>query len=272
MSRTPRNRQSSYFVPALEKGLDILETLAESNKPQSLADLSRALEKTSSEIFRMVDTLERRHYIIRDPVTGGYRLSMKLYELSHMHSPVEHLMRAAAGPMRDLSSEVCESCHLAVIADDKLVVVAEELSPARVRISVEVGSSAPVLHTVSGKLLLAHMDEVDLLAHLSRDSEYEAMSRARREALRAELVKIRDEGQVVNQSEYRTGVDLAVPVGNPMVGVAASLAMPVLAGGVNDGKERQLLRALRQCARTINESLRLTPPKWRAQEDPGEVA
>src|SRR5215471_8115325 len=101
MSRAPRTRQSNYYVPALEKGLDILETLAASSRPLSLADLSRTLQKTSSEIFRMVDTLERRHYIIRDTVTGGYRLSMKLYELSHMHSPVEHLMRAAAGPMRE---------------------------------------------------------------------------------------------------------------------------------------------------------------------------
>lgn len=266
MGRVPRNRQSSYFVPALEKGLDILEALASSPKSQSLADLSRSLDRTSSEIFRMVDTLEKRNYIVRDPGTGEYRLSMKLYELSHMHSPVDSLVRAASGPLRELSSEVNESCHLAVISGEALVVVAEELSPARVRLSVEVGSRAPVLQTVSGRLLLAHLDERAREEFLARDAEFGNMSRAKKDALREELERVRAEGCAVSTSAYRTGVDLAVVVGNPDAGVAASLAIPVLAGGINDGKEQALLRALRHCARKINDCLGLSGRVEQARE------
>ncbi|MCP5120491.1 MAG: helix-turn-helix domain-containing protein, partial [bacterium] len=98
-SRTP----PSYQVPALDKGLDILELLAATGKPQTLADMARELDRTSSELFRMVATLEKRDYIIRDAATGAYRLSMKLYEMSHMHSPVENLVRASRGPMRELA-------------------------------------------------------------------------------------------------------------------------------------------------------------------------
>lgn len=273
MSRALRPRRSNYYVPALEKGLDLLETLAASPRPLSLADLSRSLARTSSEIFRMVDTLERRQYIIRDAATGAYRLSMKLYELSHVHSPVEQLTRAAADPMRELSLEVSESCHLAVISGDQLIVVMEELSPARVRISVELGSAAPVLQTVSGRLLMAYMDETELDAYLERLGEYRDMSRPRREALRAELREIREQGYAIRASAYRTGIDVAVAVGNPQVRVVASLAIPVLSGGVNEGREKHLLRALRQCAGKINEGLRLSAPvRGRGEDEKGEVA
>jgi DNA-binding IclR family transcriptional regulator len=175
--------------------------------------------------------------------------------------------------MRELTLEVSESCHLAVIAGDKLVVVMEELSPARVRISVEVGSSAPVLHTVSGRLLLAYLTDRELHSYLEGLEEYREMGRPRRDALLAELRAIREAGYAVSASSYRTGTDLSVLVGNPGVGVAASLAMPVLAGGVNEGKEKQLLRALRQCARKINEGLRLSGPgSGNREEEKGEVA
>ena len=79
---------SKYHVPALEKGLDILETLASSAVPQSLSELARSLHRSSSELFRMLDSLERRGYILKDLVSGNYRLSLKLYELAHTHSPV----------------------------------------------------------------------------------------------------------------------------------------------------------------------------------------
>ena len=77
--------------------------------------MARELGRTSSELFRMVATLEKRDFIIRDSATGAYRLSMKLYEMSHMHSPVENLVRAAREPMRDLANAARETCHLSVL-------------------------------------------------------------------------------------------------------------------------------------------------------------
>ncbi|MGI9071598.1 MAG: hypothetical protein ACR2JB_09865 [Bryobacteraceae bacterium] len=60
----------------------------------------RFLGRTSSELFRMIDALEKRSYIVRDPVSGGYRLTVKLYELAHTHSPVDELLRAAEFAIR----------------------------------------------------------------------------------------------------------------------------------------------------------------------------
>src|SRR5215213_812806 len=86
----------SYYVPALEKGLDILECLAAQGVPLTQAQIARAIGRGANELFRMLTTLERRGYIQRDPLTGAYGLTLRLFELSHTHSPLQGLLRAAA--------------------------------------------------------------------------------------------------------------------------------------------------------------------------------
>jgi len=110
---SPRQASPEYAVPALDRALDILEVLSGSPVPMSLTDLSKALDYAPSGLFRLMTRLEKRRYVVREAESGKYSLTLKLFELSHTHSPVENLMRAAAGPMRDLAAQVEESVHLA---------------------------------------------------------------------------------------------------------------------------------------------------------------
>ncbi|MGH2562597.1 MAG: IclR family transcriptional regulator, partial [Thermomicrobiales bacterium] len=123
----------NYHVPALEKGLDILECLAAQGVPLTQAQLARTLGRRPSELFRMLTTLERRGYVQRDPLSGAYSLTLRLFELGHAHSPYDGLLRAAERPMRALTEEVRQSCHLSVIHGGQLLVLAEEQSPTRIR-------------------------------------------------------------------------------------------------------------------------------------------
>jgi DNA-binding IclR family transcriptional regulator len=246
----------AYYVPALEKGLDVLEALARASSPQTLTELARTLDRSSSVLFRVIDALEKRGYIARDTVSGGYRLTMRLYELAHTHSPVDHLLKAAALPLRELADTIRESCHLAVLAQGGLVVVAEELSPDRLRLSVGVGSRIQPVHTVSGRLLIAFLTPESRETFLRLDPDYSAMSHARKEAFRAELEKIRQDGYTMAHS--RISADIATIVGNP-TGVMASLAVPCLAGSRNEGREKELLAPLRAAAHRITRALGLTP-------------
>ena len=89
-----KKKSPDYHVPALEKGLDILEALAFAPVPLSHSDLARSLDRTSSELFRMLSTLEKRGFIEKDPISGKFHLTLRLYELAHTHSPVEKLLAA----------------------------------------------------------------------------------------------------------------------------------------------------------------------------------
>jgi DNA-binding IclR family transcriptional regulator len=250
--------KSTYSVPALEKGLDVLEALASARAPQSLTELARRLKRTPSELFRMMDTLERRSFIARDPVSDGYHLTLKLYELAHTHSPVEQLLKAAMAPMYELSEKIHESCHLCVLNGTMLVVVAQAESPEPVRLSVEVGDRIEPLRTASGRVLAAFLDAAAQERLLSADSTYITLSRKAKAVLVTQFKRIRYDGHLLTTSTRRTGLDLSCIVGNPNVGVMAALGVPFLPGSANHGKERDLIPTIQNCARNITAALGLS--------------
>src|SRR5918997_5510938 len=144
MARPPA-APPTYQVPALEKGLDILEYLAAQGVPLTQAQLARGLGRGPNELFRMLVVLERRGYVQRDLTSGAYTLTLRLFELSHTHSPFHGLLRVAAASMRELTETVRESCHLGVLHAGALLVLHQEESPQKLdRKSTRLNSS----HTV----------------------------------------------------------------------------------------------------------------------------
>src|SRR6185295_10477144 len=246
----------TYAVPALDKGLDLLEALAAKPDPLSQADLARAVGRSPSEIFRMLACLERRGYVVKEESSGRYRLTLRLFELAHTHTPVDHLLHAADGPMRDLARRVRESVHLSVLSDGRLLVLSQVESQNRTRVSVEVGARFPVVRTASGRILLAHLPQEELRGLLARDDDWSKLGAATRERFLADLLKIRRDGIYQGKSDLTQGIrDVAALVGNPKVGIAAAVCVPSL---VVIGKPKplpELRAAVKECAATITRHL-----------------
>jgi len=246
-----RQTGANYRVPALEKGLEVLECLANQGRPMTQSQLARALGRGPNELFRTLMTLDRCGYIRRDPVSGAYSLTLRLYELSHTHSPFEELVRAAARPMRQLADELQESPHLSVIHHGRLLVLAQEESAALVRISIAVGGTFPLLHTVSGRLLLAYLEPEQLEDTLRLVDEYATWTADQRADLRDRLARIRAQRFEYAYSETNQGVhDLAVLVGSDTSRIRAALTIPALSRQPDLFVEA-MLPTLRRCAGAI---------------------
>ena len=255
MSKAKKSRPD-YSVPALDKGLDVFEALAASDTQLSLTELAETLGQTPSAVFRILNRLESRSYVARDPVSGRYRLSLKLFELAHTHSPVEQIIASSSKPMRELAGSVRESVHLSVLSHGRLVVLLDVGSPLRVRFAHEIGAQFPPVLTNSGRLLLAYLPQEELEDYLTKDHDYSQFSIAQRESFHEELKKIRRNRYAVSSSDERAGMkDLAVLVGNPAIGTIAALAIACLVGGKNSADINRLLAALRECAAKITNSM-----------------
>jgi DNA-binding IclR family transcriptional regulator len=258
MTEATRVEKPKYRVPALEKGLDILEYLSDMSIPQSQAEIARALGRSTSEIFRMLGCLEQRGYLLRDDA-ARYRLSLRLFELAHTHSPVDQLLRVARDPMRELAQRLRESVHIGVLRDHQLFILAQEESPEPVRFSVEVGRKFPAIKTASGRLLLAQLSTEELAEFLASDPHTRALSPEQREALEGKLAQARRDRYVIETSDITEGVqDISVLLGNPQIGLVAALAVPrlLLRGHGSDGIA--LLPALKESAAEITRKLGLT--------------
>ncbi|MEO6942716.1 MAG: helix-turn-helix domain-containing protein [Terrimesophilobacter sp.] len=150
MSSTDQSQ--NYAVPALDKALDILEFLADQAGGISQGELAQAVGRTPSQIFRVLQRLERRGWIVRERPSGLYLLSTRMLELAHRYPPLRGLIALALGPMRELTDAVHQSCNLAVLDGSAVRVIAQVESPADFGFRVRVGSEFP-LDTPAGRVL-----------------------------------------------------------------------------------------------------------------------
>jgi DNA-binding IclR family transcriptional regulator len=251
----------NYTVPALEKGLDIIEALAAVAVPLSLAELGVRLDRSSSELFRMLNCLEQRGYLVREEASGKYALTLKLYSLAHAHSVTEKLLRAAQRPMQTLTEKVRESCHLSVLERGKLLVVAQQESPERVRLSIEVGALFDPVATASGRLLLAQLDEAGRAGVIAESPSGRKLTGKARAALDVSLAALDKRSVSTAESETIEGVrDVAVLVGNPAAGIMGALAITRLLRRGQPGDEAALIAAMTAAAAEITRTLGLPPP------------
>lgn len=250
----------TYPVPALEKGLDILETLASAAEPQSLAELAARLERSRSELFRMLACLEQRGYLAREEASGKYALTLKLYALTHAHSPMVKLLGAARRPMQDLTAKIGESCHLSVLDRGKLLVVAQQESPARVRLSIEVGGEFDPVATASGRLLLSALEGAAFEEVLAASPAGKALAGRALSGFRSGLGEIARTGVSTAESETIEGVrDVAVRVGWAGAGGAALAVTRLMKRGPRED-EAALVKALQATAKEITRTLGLSAP------------
>ena len=248
-------RRRKYAVPALEKGLDIIEYLSEQAIPVTQSQMARALNRQPGELFRMLACLEGRGYLRRDPTNGGYLLTLKLFQLARIHSPYEALVAAVRPLMRALSDDVRESCHLTVLDNDRVLVLAQEESPNPFRLSVEVGSSHSPLRTNSGRLLLSGMTQSALETLLDRLPEWKAMQAGDRAELLDRIATIRADRAARSVGERFLGsADIGVLIGCPGGPLFAALTIASLIDAKGGTDIDHLLAPLRRTAHLMTDA------------------
>lgn len=248
--------ETRYHAPALEKGLDILEFISLEAKPLSQSEIALGIDKNPNEIYRMLICLEQRGYLLRDEVSGKYRPSLKMYNLSHRHSPIDELRKVSRYPMEDLSETIRQSCHISVLYRDKLIVISQSRSPDPIALSIEEGSLFPLMKTASGKVLLAFMAEPERMGILRKNEDFKSYSARKQQKFVASLKEIAEVGHYVTPSDLATGVvDITVPIGNGKEALA-SLTVSILSMQLNGTiTHEEILTVAKRTAARISTNL-----------------
>ncbi|PSJ59559.1 IclR family transcriptional regulator [Kumtagia ephedrae] len=216
-----------YKVPAAEKALDILEFMAACREDVTQTEISAALGRSIHEVYRIIQLLEGRGYLIRTK-SDRYRLSLKLFELAHMHPPVNRLVDVALPVMRDLAARANQSCHLVVLRGSSVLIVLQVDSPLPMRYSVALGSHFPILETSSGAVLLAFtppQERAALVDRLVAAGEAEMP----RDAVEQRIADILANGYEMRASLAVEGcTNIAVPIRDHTGATIAALTVPYL--------------------------------------------
>lgn len=217
-----------YAAPALEKGLDILEVLADSVTGYTLNELAQKVGRKVSEIFRMAVTLQRRGFVQVDE-NDRYTLTLRMFELAHRQQPLKSLVGVALPLLRELANRARQSCHLTMYQGGRVVVIAQVESPERWSFGLKVGVVMGLTDTSSGHVLLAFRDEIDrarmLRAHIGVEGELDMDPGE----LFSILQEVRERGYSAMPSKQTRGItNIAFPVMGAADHVIASINVPYI--------------------------------------------
>jgi DNA-binding IclR family transcriptional regulator len=217
-----------YHAPALEKGLDILDILVDTPDGYTLNELSMKLDRTVSEIFRMVVTLERRGFVQNDH-NDRYTLTLKLFEMAHRQQPIRSLTAVALPLLRELANTTRQSCHLSIYNGGRVGVIAQVDSPERWSFGLKVGAVMGLTDTSSGHVLLAFRDADERARMLAAHVRVEGENEIDADQLGTLLDAVRATGHEIVPSRQMRGVtNVAFPVIGSAGDAIAAINVPYL--------------------------------------------
>ncbi|HHY95604.1 MAG TPA: IclR family transcriptional regulator [Firmicutes bacterium] len=122
-------------------------------------ELARRTALNKSTTIRILSSLREFGLVSHDPVTGRYRLGLRILELASALQTHLVLPRIAYPYMVALRDETGESVHLTVPDGHEGVYIEKVDSLGRVHLSTRVGARGPLYAGASMKVILAHLPE-----------------------------------------------------------------------------------------------------------------
>jgi DNA-binding IclR family transcriptional regulator len=246
--------RAGYAAPALEKGLDILELLAEAAEPLSTRELAVRLGRSKAEIFRMVFVLVERGYLERD-AEDRLVLTNRLFALGMRTPRPRQLAEIAIPVMERLSQETGQSAHLVVLNRGETVVIATTTGGADISFALRLGYRRPALEATSGLLVIAFQPP-GIQRRLIDECIAHAGKPVDEAALQATLAAIKAKGARVSESRDVVGVtDIGIPVLGPDGRAVASIVVPHLRRHGTAAPVDAILRALEAAGAAISAAL-----------------
>ena len=252
MALATTDRDAAYAVPSLDKALYVLELLADQKDGLNQVQISEAVGRSVSQIYRVLVALERRGYIYRDEASGLYFLSMRMFELAHRHEPVRGLLQIALPPMRWLADETQQSCNLGILQAGRVLVLAQVESPAPFGFRVRVGAEFPVVDTATGHVLLAFCpaDDPEVTAAWPKAGKRASA------ALRLRIDDVRQQGYDAITDSLQPGVtDIAYPVIGRGGTAVAALTVPYVSTSYSARDLASIRRAAAAAANQMRDAL-----------------
>jgi DNA-binding IclR family transcriptional regulator len=199
--------ERTQSVPALERGLAILEHLTKCRYGLTLSQLTRHLALPKSSVHCLLLTFERRGYLYRDEPSGRYRLGLRVCDLAN--TALEGIqLREQAGPfLSRLRTTTGLTGHMAILEGGEVVLI-EKLEAPGFRVNSWIGKRMDLHCTALGKSLLAYLpdEQVEALVRSRGMLRHNDNTIGSIRKLKQELERVRKQGYSVDDEEEEINV------------------------------------------------------------------
>ena len=241
------------LVGSLDKGLGVMETLADRPEGMTLTQMAASTGLTRAGARRLLLTLVAAGYAVQDG--RMFRLSPKLLTIARRWLGGASLWTFAEPFMREVSGRLNESCSAAVLADQDVVYVARVGSTRILSVALNVGTRLPAWCTSMGRVLAAGLPDRELETFLQR-ADLRALtpkSVASRSALADAIRKAGSDGYALVDEELELGLrSIAVPIRTRDGQTVAAINVSTQAARLSAAElRRDVLPVLREAATGI---------------------
>jgi len=217
-------------VQSIDRMILIVELLSMHPKGASLTEICGETSLPKGTVSRMLGALISHGYVIQEPDTKRYRLTMRMFEIGSRVAGSANILSVARPYLEYLSSVSGEAVHLVSRVNDEVVYLyKEEASNSIVRMSSFVGLRNPMYCTGVGKSILAFLPDDEMRGIWSRTVpiRFTSSTITTLEDMEAEILRIRQRGYAIDDEEHEAGVRcVAAPIldfnGNPVAAISLS--------------------------------------------------
>jgi IclR family pca regulon transcriptional regulator len=213
------------FSQSIQRGLAILSSFKPTRPLLGVSELAREVGLGRSTAHR---------YLEQDPPSRKYRLGPKVIDLGFSAINSMELRSISQPYLQRLSDETGYTANMAILDDTDIIYIercrSSKKGPSEVELDLHVGSRLPAYCTSMGKVLLAYLPEDERAARLDRSplKRHGPNTVTDKEALVAELDRVRETGIAINNEEIAFGIRaIAVPVRGRSGSVVASVGFGV---------------------------------------------
>lgn len=238
-------------LDAYDKLLTVLAAFEEEPR-WSLGSVAETVGLPKSTVHRALSKLKLYGFVAQDDTTKEYFLGYRFRALAKKLQDTTFVGSVADAHVRALASVSGESSFLTVVDGVYGLCVARTEAKQPLRITMEIGSRAPLHRGASNVVLLAHMARADQEAVVG----YWVTNAADRLALDRRLADIRRAGYVYTNSELSPGAAaIAVPVLDRDGDLVAALSLSGPTERLPEARAEDLLPALHEHATAVAREL-----------------
>lgn len=152
------------MIANVDRALDAIEMLASEPDGLALGALAERLGVPKSAAHRLLQSLADRGYVVQDPASQDYLLSLRLPQLAFRYLDARRLPDVAQQALDRLAAATGEYCRIAVVEGEGLAWIARAQGAVMgLRYDPPMGGDVVLHATATGKAWLATLAEEDAL-------------------------------------------------------------------------------------------------------------
>lgn len=147
----------------LDRAFDILEFLRVKRQPMRPNEIASEIDAPRSSVYELVNLLLRHGMLDYQGGDGRVFLGRKLYFLGTAYAEQFDFMRECDRALVRLAEETRETAQMCLLEGNKYTVAMMRESTRPFRISSSIGELVPIPWTASGRLLVSHLSDQEIL-------------------------------------------------------------------------------------------------------------